>query len=101
MTGFHEKDNHPQHFFIFSAMVGALIFIAACIYPKSSESPPESHDHGSHSHQNVELTLKQKLSLMLKIFSLPKVNITLRFMFLTAITCFNWEVYIVYSNEEQ
>jgi hypothetical protein len=50
MTGFHEKDNHPQHFFIFSAMVGALIFIAACIYPKSSESPPESHDHGSHSH---------------------------------------------------
>ena len=50
MTGSDEKDNNPKKFFIFSAVVGALIFIAACIYPKSSESPPESHDHGSHSH---------------------------------------------------
>ena len=26
---------------------------------------------------------------------------TLQFMFLTALSSFNWEVYIVYSNEEQ
>ncbi len=50
MTGAEGEENTPLNFFGSSGIVGALIFITACIYPKSSESPPESHEHDSHSH---------------------------------------------------
>ena len=48
MTGVEGEENHPLNYFISSAVVAALIFFAALIYPNSSESPQESHD--SHSH---------------------------------------------------
>ena len=33
MTGAEGEENHPLNFYVSSAVVGALIFIAACIYP--------------------------------------------------------------------
>ena len=83
----------PKFYFLFSALNAVLLVIAAIMYP---EDQAAGHSHNSH-HQ---YSLKQKFEVMRKILGYWRVRRVILYAFFVTLTIVNFEVFLVYWNEE-
>ena len=100
----HNDEPVPKFYFYFCALNALLVLVAACIYPSASESHgiighDDHHGNEGHGHGHQELTLKEKLSLCLKVLKYRRVKKVIQYLVIVTLTFPNYEVFIIYSNE--
>jgi hypothetical protein len=86
-------------------LVGLLILIAAFKYPNESDEPiltehEQHNEHAAHA-AHKELSIYEQLVIIFRVLSLKRVRTNFLLIWLITITNSNFEVFIIYSNEEQ
>ena len=84
-------------FFYLTLFSGILIFIAALIYPKSSED----QDHSAGHQTNTAESFSSRWAMIKQYLKVNEIRNTLIFFFIVSIVSPNLEEYFIYFNEEE